>query len=286
MKKTFFFLLVFLCGAVVMRAAEADSTSSTTLKLNQAIELALEQGFNARMQRLELIQAQQNVLAQKGRFRTHIDLDMLAPNFDESVSPVDREGETSYYQTNGNLRWQSQLSITQPLPTNGSISLVNRVYQNRQSVYLENEDRYLKDKRVQTTFALEFNQPLFVPNELKLGLERANLQNERAQRQYTRTELDVVYNVTQSFYNLYRATRALEIAREEQKQQEDAYDLAQRKFEAGLIPEVEALQMEVDLAQSRNRAYAAEGNLSQGRRSFQDSYRLAAGGTRQGDNKF
>ena len=273
MKNTFFLLLVFLCGAVIARGAQADSTASTTLKLNQAIELALEQGFDARMQRLELIQAQQNVLAQKGRFRTQIDMDFLAPRFDESVADIARQGETSYYQTVGNLRWESLLSITQPLPTDGSFSLVNRVYQNRQSVYLEDDDSYLKDKKVQTSFALEFNQPLFVPNELKLGLERANLQHERAQRQYTRTELNVVYDVTASFYALYRATRSLEIAREEQKQQEDAYDLAQRKFDAGLIPEVEALQMEVDLAQSRNRAYEAESNLSQ----VEDRFKIDVG---------
>jgi outer membrane protein TolC len=74
--------------------------------------------------------------------------------------------------------------------------------------------------------------------------------------------LNIIYSVTEAFYALYRTTRQLEIARGELDQQQQSYDLARQKFEAGLIPEVEALQMEVDLAQSRNDLLAAEGNLS------------------------
>jgi outer membrane protein TolC len=43
--------------------------------------------------------------------------------------------------------------------------------------------------------------------------------------------------------------------------QEEAYNLASKIFSAGLIPEVEALQTEVDLAQSRNRVFTAESAL-------------------------
>ena len=273
MKNIIVIFLAVFCGFGVSRGAETGGAVPTTLKLGQAIELALEKGFDARMQRLELINAQQNVLAQKGRFRTQVDLDLYSPDFKEDVQAIRLPGQNPYYNTVGSLRWQSLLSITQPLPTNGKVSLTSNLYQTRESVYQDAQDVTDKEKRFYTSLRLNFTQPLFVPNDLKLGMERANLQHERAQRQYTRTELDVVYNVTQSFYNLYRATRALEIAQEEQKQQEDAYDLAQRKFDAGLIPEVEALQMEVDLAQSRNRVYEAEGNLSQ----IEDRFKIAIG---------
>jgi outer membrane protein TolC len=140
-------------------------------------------------------------------------------------------------------------------------------------VFRDQLDITEKEKRFFSSFRLSFNQPLFVPNTLKLGMERANLEHERAQREFTRTELDVVYRVTESFFGLYSAIRRLEIAREEVNQQEQAYELARQKFDAGLIPEVGALQMEVDLAQSRNRLLEAEGDLSQ----MEDRFKITVG---------
>lgn len=243
------------------------------LTLDDAIELSLEKSYDARVQRLTLLRAQQRVKASRGRFRTQVNLQLNAPNFQESVQSVTVPDQTPYYNTFGSLRWQSNLSITQPLPTDGRVSLRSNLYQTRESVFRDQQDETEKEKRFFTQFRLEVSQPLFVPNSLKLGLERANLEHEQAQRDFTRTELDVVYNVSEAFYRLYSAKRQLEIARAEVEQQEESYNLAQRKFEAGLIPEVEALQMEVDLAQSRNRLLSAEGSLSQ----VEDMFKLTVG---------
>ena len=254
-------------------ALKAQEEKPVVLTLNDAVALALEKSYDARMVRLRLIEAGQNVKAQKGRFKTQVNLQLDSPDFQEQVQSTRIPNEVPYYNTTGSLRWQSYLSVTQPLPTNGYISLSSYLYQVRESVFEDQLDITQKAKRFYSSFRLQLNQPLFVPNTLKLGLERANLENEQAQREYTRTELDVVYQVNQSFFDLYSATRRLEIAREEVKQQEEAYDLAKRKFEAGLIPEVEALQMEVDLAQSRNRLLTAEGDLSQ----VEDRFKITVG---------
>ncbi|MDZ7725473.1 MAG: TolC family protein [candidate division KSB1 bacterium] len=89
------------------------------------------------------------------------------------------------------------------------------------------------------------------------SLKEANLNYESAVRRYNRDQLDIVYRVTQSFYQLYRATREYEIARQDLKQQTELYDLARQKYDAGLIPQVEALQMEADLAESQSKQVAA-----------------------------
>jgi outer membrane protein len=254
------FLLLFI--GLFAPLLPAQEEKPVTLTLNNAIELALEKSYDARVVRLRLIQAEQNVNAQKGQFRTQISMRLDAPDFQEDVQSFRLPDEVPYYNTVGSLRWQNRLSITQPLPTNGNIRLSTNIYQIRESVFKDQLDITEKAERFYTSLRLEFNQPIFVPNTLKLGMERANLEHEQAQREYTRTELDVVYQVTEAFFDLYSSTRQLEIAQEEVKQQEDAYDLARRKFDAGLIPEVEALQMEVDLAQSRNRLLTAEGDLA------------------------
>ncbi len=243
------------------------------LTLGQALELALEKSYDSRVIRLTLIQAEQNVKASRGRFRTRINMQLNAPAFEERVQQVRIPDENPFYNTIGSLQWQNLLTITQPLPTDGTVSLRTNLFQTRESIYRDQLDQTDKDKRFYTSMRLTLNQPLFVPNNLRLGLERANLRHERAQRDFTRTQLDVVYEVTEAFYSLYRSRRQLEIAREEVEQQEESFNLAQRKYQAGLIPEVDALQMEVDLAQSRNRLFSAQGSLSQ----QQDVFKMTVG---------
>ncbi|NOX90150.1 MAG: TolC family protein, partial [Calditrichaeota bacterium] len=58
--------------------------------------------------------------------------------------------------------------------------------------------------------------------------------------------------VAQSFYNLYSAIEREKIAFQTLQQQKEAYQLAINKFKAGVIAEVEALQMEVDLGEAEN----------------------------------
>ncbi len=271
--KTLIASVAGLVGMLILAVPVAAQEEPIILTLDNAIELALEKSYDARRERLILLGAQQNVVAQRGRFKTQVNLTLNSPDFQEQVQAIPLPNEVPIYNTTGTLRWQSQMRITQPLPTNGSISLRSDLYQIRESVFREQLDITEKEKRFFSSFRLIFNQPLFVPNTLKLGMERANLEHERAQREFTRTELDVVYRVTEGFFGLYSAIRRLEIAREEVNQQEQAYELARQKFDAGLIPEVGALQMEVDLAQSRNRLLEAEGDLSQ----MEDRFKITVG---------
>lgn len=269
--------LIFLLCCLMLppaeaAAAEADSALAS-LKLQDAVSLALDKGYQAKIERLRLIQAQQNVAASRGRFRTQVDLTLDSPDFRQRVQAFQQPDELPQYNTVGTTRWASGLSITQPLPTDGRVSLTSSLYQTKESVLLEDIDEDEKRKQFWSSFRLELRQPLFVPNQLKLGLERANLETERARRSFTRTELDVVYRVTESYFGLYRARQSMEIARDEAARQEQSYDLARRKFDAGLIPEVEALQMEVDLAQSRNRLLEAEGMLAES----EDMFKLTVG---------
>ena len=98
----------------------AQQEKPVTLTLNNAIELALEKSYNARMVHLRLIRAEENVKAQKGQFKTQISMRLDSPDFQEQVQSFRIPDEVPYYNTVGSLRWQNRLSITQPLPTNGN----------------------------------------------------------------------------------------------------------------------------------------------------------------------
>lgn len=265
-----------LANSSAAASSPDDTTRSrtVTLELDQAVDLALAESYDARALKLRLIEAEQDVAAARGRFRTQADLDLSLPTFQEQVQGVQAApGELPEYGTYGQLEWRGGLGVRQPLPTDGSLALTATLYQRRDSYIDPVADERSEDQSFFQSYRLQLEQPLFVPNTLQLGLERARLDLEQAQRSYTRTQLDVIYDVTSAFYGLLRAQRSRTIAEDAVQQQEEAFALARQKYESGLIPEVEALQMEVDLAQSRNDLLSAEGRLARAA----DTFRLVVG---------
>ena len=250
------------------------SYGATVLTLDEAIDIALEQSYASRRLRLNLFRSKQAMKAARARTRTQINLDLVAPDFSEQVQGARVSDQLPTYNTIGRIQWGGLLEVEQPIVlTNTTLSLRTDVQQFRDSVFDDLLNTTEKEKRLRSQFKLSIRQPLLVPNSQKLALERAELQLELAQRSFTRTQLDVIYNVTLDFYTFYRSIRQQEIAQEEATRQETSYDLAQRKYDAGLIPEVEALQMEVALAESRNKLLQADGDVSRSA----DRFKLALG---------
>jgi len=80
--------------------------------------------------------------------------------------------------------------------------------------------------------------------------------------------MSLVYDVTENFCSVYQLARRLEIAREQVAPNEESFNTATGKHNAGLIPEVDVLQSDVDLASSRNDFLSAERELKRAKNSF------------------
>ncbi|MFC1606705.1 TolC family protein [Candidatus Latescibacterota bacterium] len=269
------FVTLTLVAAVLLHGlmVPANVHAQFVLSLQDAIDIALEKSYDMKSLRLMLTQSEQNYLAAKYRFRTQIDLDLDVPAWSERISAVQVPNSIPVYNRNGTMRMQGELDIRQPLPTDGFLSLRTQMYQTNEFTDLATTNNTIEGKTFFSSMGLVFNQPLFTYNALKTGLKRTELSYERASKQLTRSQLDVVYNVTQSFFSLYRNTRTLEISKESLDQKKEVYDLAKLKFEAGLIPEVEALQMEVDYAAAQADFLASEANLQR----QQDQFKIDVG---------
>ena len=237
------------------------------------MDLALKEGYEARSLRLDLLRAEQDMASVRRSFLPNLAALLYTPNFSEGVTSIPQPNQLPIYNTTGTLAWNGYLTLTQALPTNGTLQITSNLQQQRQSVFNDALAANTKTKRFFTSLRVDFRQFLLVPNKQRLRLEQARLRLEQAQRQFTRIQLNVIYDVTAGFYALYSATRRLEIARENVTQQEQLFDLARKKFDAGLVPEVETLQAEVDLARSRNALLEAEGNAFR----FADQLKLTLG---------
>ncbi len=260
--------------ACALPAAAADAPGDTlVLDLNRAVALALDESFQARALAMDLDAAGYDVTAARGRFHTRADLTVVAPELQEQVQGVTVPGELPSYGTYGHSEVNARLDVTQPLPTDGEISVSAEGYHRKDTVYDSSIDADRDRRTFFNSYEVALSQPLLQPNGLKLGLERAEIAHRIARRAYARGRLDLGYTVTAAFFDLYKAQQEVTIARDMLQRQQQNNDLAQRKYDAGLIPEVEALQMEVDLAESRNNLLAAEAGLA----LSADRFRLMVG---------
>jgi outer membrane protein len=251
-------VLLLALSSPVYAAAPNDTL---TVDLSEAIALAMGDSYSATILDMSLSQAKHEVAAAKGRFGTQADIQVTLPELEEGVQRVQVPGDLPRYDSYGSREMRTTLQLKQPLPTDGVISLSGHVYQQNDTYYDQVLDQTQEQQTFFNSYDISLSQPLFAPNQLKLGLENAEINHRLARRAYQRGQLNLSYEVTAMFYQLIQAQQELIIATDALERQQQNFDLAQRKYEAGLIPEVEAMQMEVDLAGADNDLLGRESDL-------------------------
>lgn len=170
-----------------------------------------------------------------------------APQYNETIESWNDTTGITYYYPVKDLGYSGVMTINQPLPTDGNIFISNMLSSS------DNLKSNFRSSRLRSRIG--FNQPLhsfYAYNSIKSTLKRAELDFERSNKQYKREELNLIYQVSSSYYNLLSLQKSTEIASLDLERQMDAYEISKNKYAAGLIREVDALQMEVDLAEAQN----------------------------------
>ncbi len=249
---------LFLVAVIAISFVPRQSVhAQRNLSLSEALSIALEQSYAARAAREQLRMSRASAEAARLSLLSSIDLNLNIPSYTSTLSPQFNPitGITEYFSIQ-RTQYEANLTISQPiLWTNSTISFSGLLYKRNQISCANDFSDYY------TNFALRLKQPLFVPNTQKISLRRAELDYDQALLENGRTVLDIIFNVTNSFYKLYSARKRLEIQRERVKQQEESYRTALNQYKAGLIAEVDALQLQVDLAQARNDLFSSESDV-------------------------
>jgi len=216
------------------------------LDLESSIELAKEKSKTMLILKQSLQKASFDLKAATSSFKTHVNMDFILPQYTETVRQFEDSTGISYYPVRQN-QVTSYLTVNQPLPTDGYLYIRSGI----ESL----ADFYAKDRNAQISSSLGLRQPIaafFGYNQIQLGYKQAKLAYDLSSKQLKRAELDLVYNVSQTFFTLLSYHEQMNIAQMSLNRQKEAYNIAQNKFSAGLIREVEALQMEVDLSEAVN----------------------------------
>ena len=216
------------------------------LDLESSIELAKERSKTMLILKQSQKKASFDLKAATSSFKTHVDMDLIIPQYSETVNQFQDSAGISFYPVRQN-QLSSILTINQPLPTDGFLYI--------RSGMESFADYYAHDRNAQISSSIGLQQPIaafFGYNQLRLGFKQAKLAYDLSSKQLKREELDLVYDISQAFFSLLSFHEQMNIAQMSLDKQQEAYNIAQNKFKAGLIREVEALQMEVDLSEAIN----------------------------------
>jgi outer membrane protein TolC len=191
-------------------------------------------------------------------------MNFTLPEYTETIRQFEDSLGISYYAVK-QLNYSTNLQINQPLPTDGNVYIRGGA--------LGYDDMNVDIRSANLNTRIGFSQPLdafYGYNTIRSTLKRAQLAYEQSSKSLKRSELNLVYQVSSAYYNLLSLQKSTEIAKLDMERQTEAFDISQNKYKAGLIREVDALQMEVDLAEAQNNYDIAILNQSSAVNSFKD----------------
>lgn len=238
--------IVFPFLLSVLLLSQFSHAETYVLNLEKSIELAKEKSLDMLSLRQDLLIAEFRLKSATSRYKTNVSLSLVSPNYNEGVESYKDTSGVHFYNSKF-MNMSGTLSINQPLPTDGRISLRSRVSGDYD--ILRGERSMLNSNRLELTQPLD---ALYGYNAINSSFKQAKLNYERSQKQFKRAELNLNYNVSNAFYRVLSVQKALEISNLNLERQQEAFNVATQKFNAGFIKEVDALQMEVDLAQAKN----------------------------------
>jgi outer membrane protein len=217
------------------------------LSLNDAIEIAKENSPDIQRSQYNLERSQESLNAQKAALKSRFTLTVNPFGFSNT-----RQFNNFFntWNTNETKYSSGDFRVVQPLVwTDGSVSLINRFrWQDSFSEY-QNE----RNKTFSNDLFLNYNQPIFTYNRTKLALKELELDLENSSLSYSIQNLNLEYQVTQTFYDVYAQKLGHQIAIEELNNGEQSYSIIKNKVEAGLSAKEELYQSELTLANSRSK---------------------------------
>lgn len=247
-----------------------DATLVVTLQ--DALRVALDESFDIYRLKEKYLQLSYGLEAAERSLRTRIEFDSTLPRIEQGfISRLywnDFDGilDLAMFEDSINSAWAS-LNVVQPLITNGTITLSSTL-KGYERLMEKRPGPLTKLRYVQPKLSIRYNQPLFQYNSVKGQLREAELNFESLNLSYGEVELSRMNEVIQEFYTLFREQRLLEIANETFLQSVDNYETGNRKYQLGLISEMDKLSLEVDMVNSRDRLESAQNELEEQQLDF------------------
>ena len=118
------------------------------------------------------------------------------------------------------------------------------------------------------SWAVEVKQPIFAGGGILANYEAGRLGQEIASLDETSVVQDMVQEVRVAYFNVLKAEKSLDVARQSVEQLESHRSMAQDFFDVGVIPKNDLLRAEVELANGRQNLVRAENAVEMAKAKF------------------
>jgi len=252
---------IFVITIIIYLANPASAVDTLHLTLDNALALAIRQAPSMVMARYDSLTAEGRWRTIRGERYPQIRFSQEIPTWRESSQEqyVWDPDEKDFYPArvqSGDLRWQERIDIDQELPWGASLNLSNQLY--RREWYSDDGDDFTEYSYLNRVL---LDQPLLAGNPVGRDREIGKIAYDISLINYELQRREVIYSITQTFFGLVSAEGALDIAMQDLELGRSSEELAARKLKAGLIPEVELLQIQVDLARREGSYLQTKGAL-------------------------
>jgi len=274
---------IFFISVFWVCMAQAQNTRKITY--DEAIAIALGESYTVHYYKEDMEATRYSYLYTKAQFKPYLNFSLFTPSWQEGVQEIYQTNGLPVYNSTGSLETGGNLNFKYVLPTGGNFNLSsNMYYENYRTTLSLQNNEVLKQNQVYSQFMLSFNQPIFTANTLKENMKVAELSYRKSVCYYTRAQMDIIYNVTSAFYNVYRTAFENKINEDRLANSKEAYRIAKLKMDMGNIPEGEILTTELIVGQDESRLMESRGKLESAYDDFklliglnlQDSIELAA----------
>jgi outer membrane protein len=247
-KKTIFSIVSLLSVLFV------SGQDTLLITFDDAVKIAFKESFTIKAFNSDQQAMKYYFSYYKASFKPRLDLNISTPSWSEAVTSIQQADTLPVYNSIGSMQIGGNLKFTYTLPTGGNLAITSYSYREYLSTsFSEKNYKKLNTNDVFNRFIISLDQPLFTKNKLKEDLKEAELLFNKSSCTYTRGQMDIIYNVSRGFYNLYDANMEKEISKEKMRNSEESYRIAKLKYKIGNIPEGDVLIAEITAAQDKNR---------------------------------
>jgi outer membrane protein TolC len=247
------------------------------LTLDRMVEIGLRDSYRVRQLQLEVERTRSLLSAERAGMKSRVSLNISAPQFQKiSDNKWNSTLQRNELVREDTRRFQAEMSVRQPVilfgyPTNGVLSLNNRVYRYTQV------DGDEKDTTFYNRYFIAYNQPLFQPNGMKNDLEAAELNLEKAELRYASDVVAAIDDYATDYVELVSDAFRVERAGEFSRDLVMAMDAVREVVEANPTRAGDLDLLRVELANAREAESQSANNLRNREQTIKQRLQMPAG---------
>ena len=265
----------FLTALLFASPSQAQDGQVINLSLDSAVDLAMD-SYRVQQLKLGIQQSRKWLEAERASLKSEVSMNITSPQIEHISDNKWNSNLQRYELVRENTRvWEANLSVEQPVilfgyPTNGYLSLNNRVYRYAQGGENSSVSYYNR-------YFIKYEQPLFQPNELKNNLREAELDLEDTELGFQEDIVDMIDDIADDYYELF------ELAYEERIYANFVTNLEEARAAARQIAEedpprsIEVQQLQVGLGNAREQFSQTRSDFRLQASQFKQRLRLGEG---------